>query len=1211
MARLSVIRYQREDEIHMALSTLQTELERTGRKLSRWQAELKGAFWTAVVLGCLLSFGLYDVFIRFERLGRVATWVVLLILISTAFSRIWKTLSQPHTVQGVAATIEKSFPRLDNHLINYIQFSANKNRDVFKEAYVARGVPEWREINPDEMKDRRAHLRANLAFIAAAVLLIAPLAITGQTWAVALWRIINPFSNVEPISLTHIISVEPGDASVTQGSPFVMECKVQGRKGHEVWLDIKPADDEKTTYSLGKISGADKQNFPHRIPKVAAETKYRFRAGDAPAPKWYTVQIRPPLAFTRIGLKIRPPDYTRISPKDYEAMGDEVQIPQGSTVDATIKCNLSLKSASLTMLGETVQFAQAGSPDTWKATFTVKDAGIMRFAAADSYGEEIEFAVNFRLLADRLPKIEILAPQGRPILPAGATPRIQLVINDDYGLTDVSVERVEVGILKDSASKVLESWSVERKKEFEQIWEGKNIEARPGETLAFRIVAKDNYPLGEHVTKSAVVTFDNVSVDKAEEKKKGENAKVADALGRLIELQRQNVDVTDKLKKAIDVSKPEQWTQVTERQKEIRQLAAIVLKNPLKPLGAQTLTFTKLYMEEMVEVITTLARVNQTEGSEKLFSADRSLMLEERILRRLTYADIAAKQTQQKREVTSLITMLEDLIKDETTVVNETQVYIQQRAKVSSTLVNKQDNVADDLAEFVLACRNSVNVLEATDKTFAGLIVNIADECDARRIKADMLKAAEKLESNEPAEAEPPETVALNNLKELYGMMKKWQINDMEEKEKQILDALQDAKEDLKKIRELTAKVIEAERVIDSAKNKDDKETDLMEDELDEMKKNTKEALLEIGKDLHIFQELSVANELVEDVTSVFEEINQTKGSEKMDGKDIESFGMVKLEILLDLMKKAEDRTDAVEMWLEQAPDRDKLDMEAFDPEEMPKMSLGALSAAAEDLVGDLLKEQEDAAKKADDSASNQGVPDVPLPGWGAVEGDQSSFAAQGKSGNQTPDHKEQDGRGNVGRQGMANGETAAGSGTIGEGDKNIEKRRTQDPTQSGQVQVDGEADENATGGGKQASGSADEVGMQKEGATRMDGTGRGSWESIQAMLAKQAQGLYVKASLLNLRTESLSDAAHHMRQAEDAIAEGLPIYQVREFQKRAIMALKQAKAELGGTDFSAALDNASQSTALEDAVEGGTDQAPEKYRDLVAEYFKSLNKSL
>jgi len=298
-----------------------------------------------------------------------------------------------------------------------------------------------------------------------------------------------------------------------------------------------------------------------------------------------------------------------------------------------------------------------------------------------------------------------------------------------------------------------------------------------------------------------------------------------------------------------------------------------------------------------------------------------------------------------------------------------------------------------------------------------------------------------------------------------------------------------------------------------------------------------------------------------------------------------------------------------MEMWLAEKADDIKVTEETFDQEELGFMALSALPTELEDLVGDLIEEQEEAAAEADDGAMNFGMPDV-APGWEVMEGETTTFAAQGKSGNQAPDHKEQDGRSNVGRQGMSSGETAAGAGTIGEGDPNIEKRMTTDPLQSGQVQADGEADENATGGGKLGSGAADDVGQAGTGSERrMDSTAQGSLKGLEALMAK-TQALHVKASLLNLRTESLGAAAHHMRQANDAIAAGLPISQIREFQNQATAALRRAQAELDA-GLGGVLDGDRQTQFLENAVDGGAEEAPANYRDLVAEYYKSLSDTL
>jgi hypothetical protein len=386
----------------------------------------------------------------------------------------------------------------------------------------------------------------------------------------------------------------------------------------------------------------------------------------------------------------------------------------------------------------------------------------------------------------------------------------------------------------------------------------------------------------------------------------------------------------------------------------------------------------------------------------------------------------------------------------------------------------------------------------------------------------------------------------------------------------------------------------------------------VLEEEIAELRRNTEEAMLQIARDLHIFPELSVANELVEDVFSVFEEVKQRPGSENAGKNAASEMGVLKPEELLDAMKKAEEQIEAMEQWLADKPDAIKFNMEAFDRAETPKMALAGLQNAVEDLIGDLLKETKELGDAADDSATNLGETQNKLPGWEVAEGPSESFGAQGKSGNQAPDHKEQSGRSNVGRQGQAMGETAAGTGTVSEGDPNIEKRITPEPVQSGQVQTESDAsvDQKATGGGKRESGAAKEFGMPGAGAApRMDAPAAGNQTGLQALMAK-SETLRVKTAAMNLRTESLSRAAHHIRQANDAVASGLPIRQVWEYERRAVAALKEAKTDLASRSFSA-LDAGDQGAPLQDAVEGATDQAPAAFRDLVSEYYKALNRGM
>lgn len=1200
---------------------LSGELARIGRMLSQWQAQLKFVFWSSIAMGCLWLFGFSDIFLQFGRLGRLAAWGVLVALIAVMFSQISKVLSQKHTVFGVAATIEKAFPRLDNHLINYLQFSVDRNKDVFKEAYVRRGVPEWRGVNINEMKNRKVHLRALLVLAVAIISLGAPVAVKGRMWTVALWRIVNPFSNCQPVSLTNIVGVEPGNTTVLQGNPIVLSCRVQGMKGHHVRLDIKPSDDDKKTYDIGKISGDGIEEFPYRIAKVTTDTKYRFRAGDAPFPEWFQVKTRLPLAFTRIDLTVKPPAYTTLRPRTFDGMADEVEVPQGSKVDVSLACNLPLTSASLMVKGlAPVAMKKAGDEKTWSGSVDIKEGNAIKLAAGNTYKEKKEACINFKLLPDLAPVIQILVPKGRTKLAANSVPSIQFSVFDDLGLTDVAIERIVLGSRKKSGGNVLKRWPISHKQQFEEIWQSTNRKVKEGESLAFRVLATDNCPFGKHESKSPPIIFDTVSVERLALNESKMNNRISSILSKLIDLQQENLCNTRKFKDAIDLTKAassavasakaEQWNQAAGQQKLIRQLAGKLLRNPLRPLGGMTPSVKELYMEEMFEVIKKLDRIPGVKGGEKIRLAEKSVSLEETILRKLTYTEIAADKTKRRRKISGLLAMLGNLIKGETKVLASTKDYIKQNTPVGETLIDEQDSLASKTSDFVRACNLEAPTLESTDKKFADLILQVAKQCETKQVRQNMLRASAKLDDNTPKQAVPHEQSAIAVLKELQELLNKWHLSNAQEETKEMVDALHEAKEKIKRLRKLESKVIEAMKAIERQTDKSNEERDLMEEDIEELQKNIKEAFLEVPKDLHIFPELPVANELIEDVFSVFEEMEQPEGSKTWGADHASDTPYLKEISMIEAMDELEDEIANSEKWLAGVPDYNRVLQEPFDKEEMPAvLALGALHGAVEDLIGDMIEELEEHDEATDDAATNFQQPDFDS-GWGVKEGELETFSADGVSGNQKPDHKEQSGRSNVGRQGQAIGETAAGGGTIGEGDKNIEKRFTPEPLQSGQVQVDGEADEMATGGGKQGAGAADDYGMPGHGGERrMDSTAQGSLDGLGALMAK-TKAAYLRCSLLNLRTDSLGAAAHHMRQANDAIAAGLPISQVREHQRQAMAALKRAKTELssGVTD---SIDEGQKTAVLADVVEGGADQAPRIYKELVAEYFKSLSESI
>ena len=1189
---------------------LLTQLKKIGRQLILWKAELKLNFGLAIMLGWIWALALVDLWLRLDRSERLVTWIPLLTFLGGTLWLVRGALNFRFTPEAVAATVEKTFPQLDNRLINFIQFAENPGGDAFKSAYIRAEMPQWQNLDFRKMHDVKVHRRSRILLWAAVGLLLLPALFFGQAWAVAVWRTVYPFSTLEQPCLTKILKVQPGNSTVLQGEPFTLGCTVKGFSGHEVKVEIEPSGGKKTLYSLGRIQGSAPQEFSYPMAKVTAGLRYRFLAGDAPNSAWFTLATRPPPALASISMVIIPPSYMQIPRRKVNPRDRNLIVPEGSHLQIAATANSPLKQFKISAgSGEPVQFVSAGKPTEWKGEATVGTGSLLSFMGEDSFGSTFEEKIPVQIQPDKPPGIAILAPAGPATLPPGTRPQIEFSVSDDFGVSEIVLEEVTSTASPEDKGTELKSWKQSGEKECHRIWTCETAPAHTGNNVAYRIVARDNRPGHPNETFSPNVIFQTPTQAEFQKLRKDLEQAAHAALEKMITLQKRNLTDTGSLQETLKAATEAQWTETSERQKEIRTLMHDLLANPLKPLGGLTDTAQKLYVNEMVQAVDALQAIPGAETARKPVLAAEAVTLENKILKQLNFAVSAAGAAEITRSVSGISAILESLLRDQTNALKETRAFAESKAKVGHPLIEAQDRIGGDMATFLSTCKEESAQSAQTDAALGDTLTQMIARAGELKIRADMVVAAERLDQNQASEAVPIEERALTHLKSLQAMLEAIKLKSDVENHDALLKSVEEAKEKIEKLKELSQKMKEAMEQVNGQKNKDTKETDAMSDAVKEMQKNITDALLQVPTDLHIFKDLNVANDLVEDVYSVFQEIEQAAGSDKETPAAVTEMTLAKDESLLPLMGEAAKRLDDVEKWLEEKPDTLKITTEASDKAEMPEsgIALAALATSAEDLVGDLLKQAKETEEKANDSATNRSSPDW-VAGNGTAEGDMTTFSAKGKSGNMTPNHKEEDGRSNVGRQGMSTGETAAGSGTIGKGDDKIEARRTEDPTQSGKVDLAGEADTKATGGGKLASGQADDLGMSG-GVKRMDSMGAGSADGMAVLMAKRADALYAQASMKNVRVDSFKNAAHQLHQSADAIAHG-DIQQMKEFRKKAITSLTRAEADLGAGP-TGAMDTTGGTGVLNNVIETAPDKAPPKYRDKVADYYKALNGAL
>lgn len=1185
---------------------IQREMQRLERLLIRWRVQLLLLRGVALLSGTLAVLGLLDVLLRTSRMGRWMGASLLLAAGGMLVTIIARHLRQHPSPAALAVAIERFFPELDNHLINYVQFSRGGQKDPLVSAYLKDQPPSLERLDVHRMKDVRAVRNSALAMLLGLLFLILPGFFLGGSWMTALARMVNPISDRAPITLTRILTVEPGDIYVKQGEPILLVANVQGARGHAVRVEVVPDDGRSTTYELGRLENSDVQIFSHRIARVGTRVRYRFRAGDAVPSSWYTVTPRPPPALTSVRAQIRPPEYMGYAPRTIDWQGAQTPaIPSGSHITVRAVSTSPLASLQLMVPGAApLDMETTVDERTYEGSWVVEGPGSIVLAGQDTHGQSLEESLDYRYLADDPPVIHVIEPQGRVMLPPGETPQIRFRVEDDYAIANIHLERIERGPGQTEEVVEVQAWDPARQAVYEGLWRGTD---EPRQTaLRYRIVATDHRDGEPRVTRSEPILFSVVAEERQAEARDRLEAQASVGLAKIIALQEENLAQSQALRAAARESVGDLWQEPAARQAEIRKHTRDLLQNPIRPLGTRTEAVGRLYANEMLVVVSAMERVLLAAPDERARLATEVTSLQSTILRQLKAAAAAAEQAQVDRRKSGISAMLAALVEKQSAILERASGAA---ASLGERLADRQDLLSEDVGLFESACTREAISVRGNDAAFADLLENLARESQSLRIRQDMLLAAERFERGQMEEAMPLGRQARTHLQQLQRMLDEVGLQQEEERFAAMMEGLGRARERLQNLTEMHEMIREGMDTLRGHGDKDTEAYDVFLEEFVELVKKNQEALLEIPIDLHLFMDLNVGNELVEDVFSIFQEIEQAAGTENLTAEDVVVEAYAKNLEALEVMREMADQVDDIELWLMDRPENVEVQTEALDREEMPEdgIALGALAAQMDDLIGDLMEESEEQRDASQDGATTHAKPDVEM-GWDVIEGDIATFSAKGKSGADVPDHKEQDGRSNVGRQGMAVGETAAGSGTISEGDDDIQERRTEDPTQSGMVQLDGEADTRATGGGKLGSGKADEFGMEG-GARRMDSTEEGSQEGMNALMARSAEALFAQASLKNVRVDSLKSAIHHLRQADDAIARG-DIGRVAEHRNEAAAALIRARAELMAPP-SAAMHMDAPAPIVESAVQAGSDAAPPRFRTQVADYFKLLNEDL
>jgi hypothetical protein len=576
------------------------------------------------------------------------------------------------------------------------------------------------------------------------------------------------------------------------------------------------------------------------------------------------------------------------------------------------------------------------------------------------------------------------------------------------------------------------------------------------------------------------------------------------------------------------------------------------------------------------------------------------------ILARLQGAPSAVEEDAKKGEIQDLISGIEDLLKQQRTLHKESSAAVPAAAVQLSDRQDKLADKAQTVRRRMDTDSKNASIGDADFRKRLGKIVGMFGEL---KVYEDMLAAAEQLQGAKMPVAVVTQQKVVVNLAKMVELLNQWQLAEAQQKSDDLKKNAKQMQQKLEKLAGIQHEIVEKTK--DMARKDDFRKEDVATAKaIKDSKDLMKDVVEQMTTDLQAFPDLKPGNEMRSELVSILEEVEQQDKQAVADGKlKPQEIAVQKEQGLLDAIKNAEKLAADMEMWLPNKTETQKWVLENFDKTEMPEIPNVPLQDATEDIVGKLMDDQKNIQQDIQDAASNQLMAMNPANGWEIRDGPMGGFGAQGKSGNERPNHNEQTGRSSGGREGMSDGEMAGDTASNLEGDT-PDARRTKDPLQQGQVKDNGGIGKTrATGGGK-AGGFSDRQGMEGNAPLRAVKAPAIQVQDAlavkQMMLAEKTAKTTAQANLLYIRNDGLGQVAKMMEESAQALKDGR-IADAASLHQKIIGRLRELK---NGVSAGQVVSFSSQdgSRGGDKQLLGGSEgEAPAQYKAQVADYFRSL----
>ncbi len=423
-------------------------------------------------------------------LGPGAAWARLILLLAAS------ALAGATAVRGFRSAapgfdtwlegIERQFPELRSWLRNALDLESSPPPDtspVLARALAGETARRIEGVPIASLRPRVAARRPGLT-IAAALVAIVVLAIwlparTARSWA----TLADPAGAAPPVRLV----VEPGSVRLTPGAALAVRARVWGTAKAPRML--REGEGAPTAAAEGRGAGGERV-WRFDLTQLTREQGYRVRVASVESPR-YRISLAGEPVPVSFEVEYQAPAYARLPVQRGTATRGDLTALRGTRARLLVTFDRDLASLEAALPDGRVSRWTAVTPRRWQGEVPIERDGEYELHAVAGQGKA-RFRYRVTPLPDAPPLLSVRLPIGDVDLPAGQQIPVELLAQDDLGLSqlklqyrkDTSAPWVDLPLARFGARP--------REAHVESRWDASPLALLPGETASFRFELLDD-----------------------------------------------------------------------------------------------------------------------------------------------------------------------------------------------------------------------------------------------------------------------------------------------------------------------------------------------------------------------------------------------------------------------------------------------------------------------------------------------------------------------------------------------------------------------------------------------------------------------------------------------------------------------------------------------------------------------------------------------